>query len=88
MPLVDVHIDEIVLAVPGLPKSLGERLGQLLRDRLALYTATGEVPAHVGALVLRIDPPAARSLEDIADQIVGQLALELGLATPKRPGGG
>ncbi len=79
MPLADLHVDELVLQVPGLTRAEGVRLGTLIEERLAARAATGRFPSHAGRLEVDVDLPTALPLDQLAEQIVLRLSVQLGL---------
>lgn len=79
MPLADLHVDELILRVPGLTRAEGVRLGALVEERLAARAATGRFPSHVGHLEVTMDLPTALPLEELAERITLRLSVQLGL---------
>jgi hypothetical protein len=79
MPFVDLHIDDLVLRVPGLTLAEGERLANLVQDRLTALAATGHFPSHVGQMEIRLELPVATPLDKLAERIVLGISAQLGL---------
>ena len=79
MPIADLHVEELVLRVPGLTRAAGVRLGALVEERLAARAATGRFPSHAGHIDVDVDLPSALPLDQLAEQIVLRLSVRLGL---------
>jgi hypothetical protein len=79
MPFADLHIDDLVLRVPGLTQGEGERLATLVEERLTARAATGHFPSHIGRIEIDLDLPVATPLEMLAERIVLSLSVQLGL---------
>ncbi|MCP5060076.1 MAG: hypothetical protein GY937_25520 [bacterium] len=79
MPLADLHVNELVLRVPGLTRAEGVRLGTLVEERLAARAAIGRFPSHAGRLEVDVNLPTAQPLDQLAEQIVLRLSVQLGL---------